>query len=211
MKSVTTLFCLLIMNYYSFSQAMIRGNVSDNIGPLIGANIILKNTQRGAITDFDGNYEIEAKALDTLSISYLGYRTEEIPVGKQIEINSILIGGVELDEVKIVAYGSTKRCCVLCCGIVRHLVNNNFKSNIIKESLYPNPSKQGYFKLGLLKDYKNVEIQVSNMSGQTIFMKNYKFTTKTISIDLTNQGTGMYIISIIADGEVLPSKKAIIG
>ena len=222
MKSVTTLLCLLTMSLYTYSQTMVRDQIRDDNGFLPGANIIIKHTQKGTVSDFDGNYEIEAKATDTLSISYMGYKTFDVLIGKQTEINSILTGYVELDAVEIMAYGTRSNtdnlycgnhvlCKMRCVTSVSARLVKNFKSNIIKESLYPNPSRQGVFKLRLLQDYKNVQVQVSNMSGQIILLNDYKQINKTVNIDLSNQPAGIYIINILADGKQLPAKKAIIG
>ncbi len=58
-----------------------KGNVVDDTGlPLPGANIIIKGTTKGTQTDFDGNYQIEAKSGDVLAFSYVGFDTKEITV-----------------------------------------------------------------------------------------------------------------------------------
>lgn len=67
----------------------VTGVVVDGTGePVIGANVVVKGTTNGTITDFDGNYTIEGVPADgVLVISYIGYLSQEIPVGNQSAIN----------------------------------------------------------------------------------------------------------------------------
>ncbi|EDP97744.1 alpha-2-macroglobulin family protein [Kordia algicida OT-1] len=85
----------------------ITGHVVDDTGmPLPGASIIIKGTKEGVTTDFDGLYTINATSNDILAISYIGYHTEEIVVGKLNNINTVLRPDEQqLDEVVVVAYG----------------------------------------------------------------------------------------------------------
>lgn len=64
----------------------VTGNISDSMGPLIGATIKEKGTGNGAVTDLDGNFSINVKPGATLVISYVGYNTKEIVVGNQTNI-----------------------------------------------------------------------------------------------------------------------------
>ncbi|MFK7750189.1 MAG: alpha-2-macroglobulin family protein, partial [Kordia sp.] len=85
----------------------ISGYVLDDTGlPLPGATIRVKGTQTGTITDFDGLYTINATADDVLVVSYLGFNSEEIKVGKQKGISVRLSEGDALESVTIAAaYG----------------------------------------------------------------------------------------------------------
>ena len=67
----------------------VTGVVLDGAGiPVIGANVIVKGTTNGTITDFDGNFAIEDVPADgVLVVSYIGYLSQEIPVGNQSTIN----------------------------------------------------------------------------------------------------------------------------
>ena len=47
---------------------------------VIGANILVKGTTNGTITDFDGNFTLEAKKGDVIVISFIGYKTQELPI-----------------------------------------------------------------------------------------------------------------------------------
>ena len=90
----------------------VTGVVVDGTGePVIGANVVVKGTTNGTITDFDGNYTIEGVPADgVLVISYIGYLSQEIPVGNQSAINVTLKEDTQtLDEVVVVGYGTMRK------------------------------------------------------------------------------------------------------
>ena len=93
-----------------FAQNRVTGTVTDDFGPVIGASVMEKGTQNGAVTDLDGNYVITVKPGATLVFSSIGYATQEIEVGNQSRINVLLKEDTEfLDEVVVVGYGTMKR------------------------------------------------------------------------------------------------------
>ena len=60
----------------------IKGTVVDNMGvPIIGANVMIKGTTNGTITDMDGQFSLDASDNDVLQISYIGYNTQTIVIG----------------------------------------------------------------------------------------------------------------------------------
>lgn len=79
--------------------------------PVIGANVVLKGTTNGTITDFDGNFSIEAKAGDVLVFSYLGYKTQEVKVTNTSAPVKVTLASdnVMLDEVVAIGYGAMKK------------------------------------------------------------------------------------------------------
>ena len=90
----------------------VTGVVIDGTGePVIGANVVVKGTTNGTITDFDGNYTIEGvSANDVLVISYIGYLSQEVPVGNQSMIKVTLKEDTQtLAEVVVVGYGTMKK------------------------------------------------------------------------------------------------------
>jgi TonB-linked SusC/RagA family outer membrane protein len=89
----------------------ITGLVLDETGEAIpGAMVVVKGTTRGASTDADGTFTIQAAPEEHLEISSLGYQTLTVPVGKQTYINVALKPQAsELDEVTIVAFGKQKK------------------------------------------------------------------------------------------------------
>ncbi len=91
-------------------QKKVTGIVVDSKGePVIGANVVVKGTTNGNITDIDGNFILEQVPEHAiLQISYIGYKTQEIPVKNKLHFDITLSEDSEtLDEVVVVGYGST--------------------------------------------------------------------------------------------------------
>ena len=105
------IFTLLLafMVQISFAQEKtVSGNVSDNNGePMLGATVIIEGTTTGVSTDLDGNYSINVKIGDVLTFSYVGYTKQSITVGTSNTINVVLVPDNALEEVVVVAYGTT--------------------------------------------------------------------------------------------------------
>nr|WP_236025524.1 TonB-dependent receptor [Algoriphagus oliviformis] len=97
------------MGVSSFGQSQsVRGVVSSEGEPVPGALVLVKGTQRGTVTDIDGNYSIDAAPGEILVVSFVGYTTKEVAVvGGQTEINVTLdLSTSDLSEVVVVGYGS---------------------------------------------------------------------------------------------------------
>ncbi len=215
-------FLLLFTAFTTFSQTTIIGNISSEEEPLLGANVIIKGTEKGAISDFDGNFELQVHQKDTLVVSYLGYDSKEIIVGDRKAVTVNLEGNIALDTVEIIAYGTTTKtyCSIICCPSVTSFCcsakgekikdSKDVNTYEIEEKLYPNPSKTGRFQLKLIDDYKNVQIQIFNISGQLVKTIAGKPQNKILHIDLSENASGIYLININADGKHLTTKKAII-
>ena len=78
--------------------------------PLPGANVSVQGATTGTTTNFDGNFEIEVTSEDILVISYVGFQTQEIPVGAQTQINVNLTADAEsLSEIVLIGYGSAEK------------------------------------------------------------------------------------------------------
>ncbi len=92
-------------------KRIITGVVSDIYGPVIGANVVIKGTNQGTITDIDGKYTIEDVLDDaTLQISFIGYLPQYIKVGNNTIIDVTLVeDSQKLEEVVVVGYGSQKK------------------------------------------------------------------------------------------------------
>ncbi|WP_420399243.1 SusC/RagA family TonB-linked outer membrane protein [Flagellimonas sp.] len=88
-------------------QMAVSGTVTDDVGPLPGASIVVKGTTDGTTTDFDGNYSIEVPDGNAiLVVSYIGYLTQEVPVNGQTTVNVVLKEDAQaLDEVVVTALG----------------------------------------------------------------------------------------------------------
>ena len=103
---LTLLTFLLSVGMYAQT---ITGIVVSEDGPLPGATVQVKDTDRGTSTDFDGNYSIEASSGDVLVISFVGFATQEIAVGDQDQINVTLAADSALDEIIVTGYRSQAR------------------------------------------------------------------------------------------------------
>lgn len=82
----------------------IKGTVTDEKGePIIGANVVVKGTDNGTITDVDGNFTLQAAENAVLQISYIGYIANEIAVKKRTQLNVVLREDAQaLEEVVVV-------------------------------------------------------------------------------------------------------------
>lgn len=97
---------------FGFAQTIeITGTVSDGDNmPVIGASVLEKGTTNGIITDLDGKFKLSVSPNGTLSISYVGYQTQEVPINNQTVFNITLKEDTELlDEVVVVGYGTMKK------------------------------------------------------------------------------------------------------
>ena len=100
----------LFLSVNTFAQQIVvKGIVKDTTGePIIGANVIVKGTTNGTITDFDGNFLLNANKGDIIIISFIGYRSQEAQAASSMNI--ILKDDTELlDEVVVIGYGSVKK------------------------------------------------------------------------------------------------------
>ena len=89
----------------AYAQNTVTGIVEDADGPLIGASVLVKGTTVGTITDFDGNFTIEAKVGDELEFSYMGYTSQTITV-TDAPIHVVMAENTEvLSEVVVTAMG----------------------------------------------------------------------------------------------------------
>jgi TonB-linked SusC/RagA family outer membrane protein len=109
-KQATMLFMVLFVQFVFAQQKTISGVVLDETGqPLFGASVLVKGTENGTTTDMDGVYSISAQAGDVLLFSYVGYDNFEAVVGSSSTINVSMEINNTLDEVIVVAYGTTTK------------------------------------------------------------------------------------------------------
>ncbi|WP_445719801.1 alpha-2-macroglobulin family protein [Flavobacterium sp.] len=92
------------------NSKLISGIVHDELGPIAGANVYIKGTNRGTTTDFDGEFSIEAAKGEIIIVSYTGKKSEEITVEQlknlEINLNDDVVEGV---DVIVVGYGGTTK------------------------------------------------------------------------------------------------------
>ena len=105
------LVVLMLSSSLIFAQNNISGSVSDESGnPIPGATVVVEGTNTGVVTDFDGNYQIDASTGDQLTFSSLGFASQTITVGNQDQINVTLVTSVDiLDEVVVSGYQTQQR------------------------------------------------------------------------------------------------------
>ena len=111
-KSILPLLGLLLSLSLSAQDIAVKGHVKDHTGePLIGANILIKGTSVGTISDVDGNFTLKAAVNDILSITCIGFKGQELTVtGSNTPLVITLQEDTEmLDEVVVVGYGQMKR------------------------------------------------------------------------------------------------------
>ncbi|GJM29612.1 MAG: SusC/RagA family TonB-linked outer membrane protein [Cyclobacteriaceae bacterium] len=105
-----TLIGLFHLN--GFAQNVVTGKITDtNSGEgLPGANVLIKGTTNGTVTDVDGNFSLNATSEEVLVISSVGYITQEIPVGAQTSINVTMSEDLtQLEELVVIGYGEKSK------------------------------------------------------------------------------------------------------
>lgn len=103
---------IVITSQQTGAVKKVHGVVKDVNGePIIGANVVVKgNPSNGTITDLNGNFDLSVTSNTTLQVSYIGYNTQELFVGKKTDFNIVLKEDTELlDEVVVVGYGTMKK------------------------------------------------------------------------------------------------------
>ncbi len=109
--SLLLFFCFGIVSYAQ--QNDVSGTITEQETgiPIPGVSIVIKNTLKGVVSDFDGNYSIKDIPNNAiLQFSYLGYQTQEIQTSGQEQINIQLLEDVsKLDEVVVIGYGGQKK------------------------------------------------------------------------------------------------------
>ena len=111
LKTLGVLFLLAMCPLWISAQNVtVKGMVSDDGGPVIGATVKEKGSTTGSVTDLDGKYAISVKPGSILQVSYLGYQTQEVRVGNKTTVNVVLKPDEKmLNEVVVVGYGQMKR------------------------------------------------------------------------------------------------------
>ena len=105
-------FCVAAIPDMFAQQIKVTGKVTDSTNEgMPGVNVQVKGTATGTITDFDGNYSIDVPdSKSTLVFSFIGYVTQQVPVGGKKVLNVQLKDDTQtLDEVVVVAYGTARK------------------------------------------------------------------------------------------------------
>ena len=109
--STETIFFPMSQNVAQQKKVIeVSGIVTDNLGPVIGATVIVKGMSAGVITDVDGNFKLKVPVGATIMVSYIGYENKEIHYKGERNLKIHLNENVqELQEVQVIAYGSQKK------------------------------------------------------------------------------------------------------
>ena len=116
----TRIFFLIIagiFNFYGISaqtgaQIPISGVVKDVTGePLPGASVVVKGTNIGVVTDFDGNFSLTVPERSTIAISFVGFITQEFGIDSSMKFFNVVLSedAVSLDEVVVIGYGTVRK------------------------------------------------------------------------------------------------------
>lgn len=108
-KSILSL--LFLVSSFVSAQQSVGGTVVDPEGvPLPGVNVVIKGTNTGTSTDFDGNFSIQAADTDVLVFSFVGFQNQEVEVGDNISLSISLEEEASfLDEIIVTGYGTQTR------------------------------------------------------------------------------------------------------
>jgi TonB-linked SusC/RagA family outer membrane protein len=116
MKKIYRTFCVAALILFSCivthaQRRQVSGTVKNETGGVMpGVTILLKGTTMGVTTDTDGKFAIQAMPEDVLKISFIGYLSEQIPVGNKTQFNITIQPDIAtLSEVVVIGYGEAKR------------------------------------------------------------------------------------------------------
>jgi len=113
MKNKLLFFCVFLLSLtMAAQQDQVSGQIADaSTGETLpGVNVLVKGTNRGAVTDMEGNYSLQAAGDKILVFSSLGYERREVPINGRSTVNVVLSQDVEeLEDVVVVGYGTKRR------------------------------------------------------------------------------------------------------
>lgn len=108
---LATLVLSIIIPYISYART-ISGSVFDTNGePIIGATVVVKGTNAGTVTDFDGNFVIEAEDGATIQVSYVGYKNYQEKLTQKQSVLKVTLeeDSEQLEDVVVIGYGTQRR------------------------------------------------------------------------------------------------------
>ena len=110
-KPLAILFLLCLFSLGTMAQGIVKGTVIDEAGEaIIGASVQVQGAKTGAVTDFNGNFSVQAASNATLIISYVGYVTETVNVQGRSDISVTMREDVTtLNDVVVIGYGVQKK------------------------------------------------------------------------------------------------------
>lgn len=110
-NKVTAVLTFLVIAFSLYSQSFeIKGNVSDDVGPMVGVSVSIKGKNKGTVSDIYGKFALMAEKNDIISASFIGYETKEIKINSAKELNIIMQQTSQaLEELVVIGYGTMKK------------------------------------------------------------------------------------------------------
>ncbi|MCI2229780.1 SusC/RagA family TonB-linked outer membrane protein [Polaribacter sp. MSW13] len=110
-NGILTLLLALVVQISFAQEKTVSGTITDESGPLPGVSVLIKGTNKGTDTDFDGKFTIKAKTGDVLVFSYIGMKAVEKTIGASntINVKMVIDEGNVLDEIVVVGYGTSTK------------------------------------------------------------------------------------------------------
>jgi len=181
----------VVMGVNAQDKHRVTGTITGSEGePIIGANIIIKGTSSGVISDVNGRFAIEASPSDVLVVSFIGYVTEEIAVGTRSVIDIRLSEDVQtLGEVVVVGYGTMKKSDLT--GAVASVSGDALRGSVVAS---PDQALQG----------RIAGVQVTQNTGQPGGAVSIRIRGTT---SLTGSSEPLYVIDgiqMVGDAEGIP-------
>ena len=100
----------LALSVGAFAQNTVKGSVKDASGePIIGASVLINGTSNGTMTDLDGNFSLSVQPGQTLTISYIGYKKQQVTAQDNMVITMQDDAAQSLNEVVVIGYGVVKK------------------------------------------------------------------------------------------------------
>lgn len=124
----------MLISFQVLAQNLaVKGSVVDKNGEaIIGANILVKGTTNGSITDFDGNFTLEAKKGDILVFSFIGYKNQELPAAAKMKV--VLHEDTEvLDDVIVIGYATGSQRTV--SGAIQRVGREDMNAGVVTNPL----------------------------------------------------------------------------
>ena len=107
---ITLLGMMIVAGVSAQQGSQVEGRITSEEGPIPGANVYIKGSTEGTITDLDGKYSLQVNPGDTITFSFIGYVTQEITWTDQTIIDVLLETSLTaLDQVVVVGYGNVRK------------------------------------------------------------------------------------------------------
>ncbi len=161
----------------SQQQSRVTGTITDASGEaIIGANVVIKGTTRGVITDIDGKFSLEASPNEVIQVSYVGFLPQEVPLNGRTTLNITLAEDAQaLEEVVVVGYGVQKK------SVVTAAVSRVDSKDLMKN----NPTDMRYALQGKVSG-----VQITSNSGQP----GSEAVFRVRGIGTINNNTPLYLV-----------------